>query len=79
METFSALLALGAGNSPVTGEFPAQMASNKEKFQFNDVIICGMGAVMDPFPFVINMYIYRRDPTWALRCLSSPVSRLYAS
>ena len=24
METFSALLALGAGNSPVTGEFPAQ-------------------------------------------------------
>ena len=24
METFSALLALSAGNSPVTGEFPAQ-------------------------------------------------------
>ena len=24
METFSALLALGAGNSPVTGEFPSQ-------------------------------------------------------
>ena len=24
METFSALLALCAGNSPVTGEFPAQ-------------------------------------------------------
>ena len=25
METFSALLAICAGNSPVTGEFPAQM------------------------------------------------------
>ena len=24
METFSMLLALGVGNSPVTGEFPAQ-------------------------------------------------------
>ena len=24
METFSALLAIGAGNSPVYGEFPAQ-------------------------------------------------------
>ena len=24
MEAFSALLALGVGNSPVTGEFPAQ-------------------------------------------------------
>ena len=30
METFSALLAICAGNSPVTGEFPAQMASNVE-------------------------------------------------
>ena len=25
METFSALLAICAGNSPVTGKFPAQM------------------------------------------------------
>ena len=30
METFSALLAICAGNSPVSGEFPAQMASNAE-------------------------------------------------
>ena len=30
MVTFSALLALCTGNSPVTGEFPAQMASNAE-------------------------------------------------
>ena len=30
METFSALLAICAGNSPVTGEFPAQMASDAD-------------------------------------------------
>ena len=30
METFSALLAFFAGNSPVTGEFPAKKASNAE-------------------------------------------------
>ena len=30
---------LCAGNSPVTGEFPAQRASNAEMFPFDDVII----------------------------------------
>ena len=30
---------LCAGNSPGTGEFPAQMASNAEKFPFDDVIM----------------------------------------
>ena len=30
METFSTLLAICVGNSPVTGEFPTQMASNAE-------------------------------------------------
>ena len=30
---------LWARNSPVTGEFPAQMASNAEKFPFEDVIM----------------------------------------
>ena len=30
---------LCAGNSPVTGEFPAQMASNAENFSIDDVII----------------------------------------
>ena len=30
---------LCAGNSPVTGEFPAQMASNTEIFLFDDVIM----------------------------------------
>ena len=29
---------LCAGNSPVTGEFPAQMASNAEMFPFDEVI-----------------------------------------
>ena len=30
---------LCAGNSPVTSEFPAQMASNAEMFPFDDVIM----------------------------------------
>ena len=32
---------LCAGNSPVTGEFPAQRASNAEMFPFDDVIMSG--------------------------------------
>ena len=31
---------LCAGNSPGTGEFPAQMASNADMFPFDDVIMC---------------------------------------
>ena len=31
----------GAGNSPVTGVFPSQMASNAEMFPFDDVIMVG--------------------------------------
>ena len=34
METFSALLAICAGNSPVAVEFPAQMDSNAEFWCF---------------------------------------------
>ena len=30
---------LCVGNSPVTGEFPAQMASNAENASFDDVIM----------------------------------------
>ena len=33
---------LCAANSPVTGEFLAQMASNAEKFPFDDVIVMKM-------------------------------------
>ena len=32
-------VAFCAGNSPVTGEFPAHMASDEEVFQFDDVIM----------------------------------------
>ena len=35
METFSMSLAFCAGNSPVTGEFPAQKASNMELWSFS--------------------------------------------
>ena len=34
--------ALCAGNSPGTGEFPAQMASNAKMFPFDDVIMNGV-------------------------------------
>ena len=35
----SASVAMSAGNSSATGEFPTQMASNAEMFPFDDVII----------------------------------------
>ena len=38
METFSALLAIFAGNSPVLGEFPAKKASDSELWCF--LLIC---------------------------------------
>ena len=34
---------LCVGNSPVTGEFPAQMASNVENVPFDDVIMSTSG------------------------------------
>ena len=37
-QSSASLSGLCAGNSPVTGEFPAQMASNAENVQFDDVI-----------------------------------------
>ena len=37
METFSALLALCAGNSPVPGEFPAQKPVTRNLFSLNCV------------------------------------------
>ena len=37
METFSALLALCAGNSPVSGEFPAQSAVTQSFDVFFDL------------------------------------------
>ena len=35
------------GNSPVTGEFPAQRASNAEMFQFDDVIVACECAMLE--------------------------------
>ena len=37
METFSALLAICAGNSPVTGEFPAQKPATRSFDVFFDL------------------------------------------
>ena len=39
METFSALLALCAGNSPVTGEFPSQRAVTRSFDVFFDLLL----------------------------------------
>ena len=38
-QSFASLAFLCAGNSPVTGEFPTQMASYAEMFPFDDVIM----------------------------------------
>ena len=42
MEAFSMLLALCAGNSPVTGEFPSQKDSNADFDTNNQVILVYM-------------------------------------
>ena len=34
------------GNSPVTGEFPAQRASNADFFPIDDVIMCGLTVIV---------------------------------
>ena len=39
METFAALLAICAGNSPATGEFPEQRPVTRQMFPFDDVIM----------------------------------------
>ena len=41
---------LCVGNSPFTGEFPAQMAINAGSISFDDVIMVYMDAVTYPFP-----------------------------
>ena len=46
---------LCVGNSPRTGEFPAQMASNAEMFPFDDVI---MGIYIRAKFFRVNINIY---------------------
>ena len=46
MEAFSMLLALCAGNSPVTGEFPSQKDSNADFDTNNQVILDYMTFIM---------------------------------
>ena len=55
---------LCAGNSPVTGEFPAQMASNAEMFPFDDVIMTTFLVMFDhiwssDYVFVDKMTLYK--------------------
>ena len=45
---------LCAGNSPGTGEFPAQMASNAEMFPFDDVIMFNHGLDKVRFAYMGN-------------------------
>ena len=61
---------LCAGNSPGTGEFPAQMASNAENFPFDDVI---MGKTLK---WQLAFHI---SPSWAIFVPSivSPLGRHY--
>ena len=54
METFSALLAIYAGNSPVPGEFPAQ---TRKMFPFDDAIMKYASAslnVLNPWSYEMN-------------------------
>ena len=47
------------GNSPVTGEFPAQRASNAEKFPLDDVIMFSVQVTLtlDLFWYIIKKTI----------------------
>ena len=49
---------LCAGNSPLTGEFPAQMAGNAEMFLFDDVIMTLWGVLSRKLPELeTNMHV----------------------
>ena len=62
METFSVLLALGAGNSPVTGELPSQKTVTRSFDVFSDLRLnkqlSKQKVVQNKFSFIISkMYI----------------------
>ena len=61
METFSALLALCAGNSPVTGEFPAQMPVTRSFDVF--------------FDLRLNKRLSKQSWGWWFETLSHPLWR----
>ena len=56
---------LYAGNSPVTGEFPAQSSSNAEMFQFDDVIMTTIRwhSISQHHKVLINSYLHNQDET----------------
>ena len=61
MGTFSALLAICAGNSPVSGEFPAQMPVTRS---FNDF-----------FDLRLNKRLSKQSWGWWFETLSRPLWR----
>ena len=46
------------GNSPVTGEFPAQIASSAEMFPFDDVIMDQYSHKKDAYTKINNHHIH---------------------
>ena len=61
METFSALLAIRAGNSPVTGEFPAQTPMTRSFDVF--------------FDLRLNKRLSKQSWGWWFEMLSRPLLR----
>ena len=61
METFSELLAIGAGNSPVPGEFPAQRPVTRSFEVF--------------FDFRLNKRLSKQSWSWWFETLSRPLWR----
>ena len=54
----STVTGLCAGNSPMTGEFPAQMACNAEMFPFGDVIMAPSDALRSIRSFRTSCFWY---------------------
>ena len=77
---------LCAGNSPGTGEYPAQMASNAENvsiwWRHHVASMCETNVHPDiHFGFTVTMihgsaltFLYHTDVTWTLRCLKQPLT-----
>ena len=87
METFSALLAICTGNSPVSGEFPAQMASNAELWCFlwsariNGWVNNGEGGDLrrhcSHYDVIVMGPSHNNNVTWASWCLDALASQLF--
>ena len=62
---------LCAGNSPVTGEFPAQMASNVEMFPFDNVIMID-GSLPTFLDIICHWWYVKYKNDGICNCLSYP-------